>query len=286
MKVRAAGSNFLCKGSERNLLPFIRNENHFIDFWGRFGAPFSVLKNCPSLAKSGGLRVQTERIAKQKFWSARKKANLFLLLTRACNYGKIKMVIVMEKNRNLTQPAESVKTKDILAASLKGFRKNHKVISGILIALAVLLLAVVISLCVLRVDSVRTSLVNSMMPATLTDEESGIVFYRENNPDYGSEENQQTIRVYYYPENDTTREKIYLNNGVFYNSDGEPEMYVTAGFTIGIMMKVQTIMDALGWAAAVLVVLVIVLLIVAWYRSFKKQEEERKAKYRNSHPRH
>ena len=72
----------------------------------------------------------------------------------------------------------------------------------------------------------------------------------------------------------------------FYNSDGEPEMYVAAGFTIGIMMKVQTIMDALGWAAAVLVVLVIVLLIVAWYRSFKKQEEERKAKYRNSHPRH
>lgn len=215
-----------------------------------------------------------------------KKANIFLLLTRACNYGKIKLVIKMEKNRNLTQPAESVKTKDILAASLKGFRKNHKVISGILIALAVLLLAVVISLCVLRVDSVRTSLVNSMMPATLTDEESGIVFYRENNPDYGSEENQQTIRVYYYPENDTTREKIYLNNGVFYNSDGEPEMYVTAGFTIGIMMKVQTIMDALGWAAAVLVVLVIVLLIVAWYRSFKKQEEERKAKYRNSHPRH
>lgn len=36
--------NFLCKGSERNLLPFIRNENHFIDFWGRFGAPFSVPK--------------------------------------------------------------------------------------------------------------------------------------------------------------------------------------------------------------------------------------------------
>ena len=230
--------------------------------------------------------MQAAGIVNETALKQQKKANIFLLLTRACNYGKIKMVIVMEKNRNLTQPAESVKTKDILAASLKGFRKNHKVISGILIALVALLLVAVIGLCVLRVDSVRTSLVNSMMPATLTDEESGIVFYRENNPDYGSEENQQTIRVYYYPENDTTREKIYLNNGVFYNSDGEPEMYVSAGFTIGIMMKVQTIMDALGWAAAVLVVLVIVLLIVAWYRSFKKQEEERKAKYRNSHPRH
>ena len=261
------------------MLPFIRYENHFIDFGGA-SAPLFL---CQS---SSALRMQAAGIVNETALKQQKKANIFLLLTRACNYGKIKMVIVMEKNRNLTQPAESVKTKDILAASLKRFRKNHKVISGILIALAVLLLAVVISLCVLRVDSVRTSLVNSMMPATLTDEESGIVFYRENNPDYGSEENQQTIRVYYYPENDTTREKIYLNNGVFYNSDGEPEMYVAAGFTIGIMMKVQTIMDALGWAAAVLVVLVIVLLIVAWYRSFKKQEEERKAKYRNSHPRH
>ena len=253
---------------------------------GALRRPFFCAQKLPVPCKKRRSACANRKNCKAKILVSTKKANLFLLLTRACNYGKIKMVIVMEKNRNLASAAESVKTKDILAASLKGFRKNHKVISGILIALAVLLLAVVISLCVLRVDSVRTSLVNSMMPATLTDEESGIVFYRENNPDYGSEENQQTIRVYYYPENDTTREKIYLNNGVFYNSDGEPEMYVTAGFTIGIMMKVQTIINALGWAAAVLVVLVIVLLIVAWYRSFKKQEEERKAKYRNSHPRH
>lgn len=194
----------------------------------------------------------------------------------------------MDKDNNLVQPQpeETVKTKDILSASLKNFRKKHKAFTGIVIALAVILVLVVAVIGILNIDSVGISLTNSLMPKTLTNDDYGIVFYREDNPNYSAESGGQSINVYYYPENDTSREKIYLKNGIYYNSDGEPEIYVTAGFTLGILMKVQTIINALKWVAAALAVVIVVLLIVAWYKSFKKQELAKKEAYRKSHPRH
>jgi len=44
--------NFLCKGSERNLLPFIRNENHFIDFGGASAPLFLCSKTARPLQKA------------------------------------------------------------------------------------------------------------------------------------------------------------------------------------------------------------------------------------------
>lgn len=215
-----------------------------------------------------------------------KKANIFLLLTRACNYGKIKLVIEMEKNRNLTQPAESVKTKDILAASLKGFYNNHKKLSKVLIAFAVLIVVLVAVSVILHIPTVQTAIYNSFIPETLTDDRTGIVFYREGNPDFGHDNSiQSSMKVYYYLNNDPENEKVYLQDGIFHSSDGG-STYVAVGFVLSVLLVLQKIVDIVQWVAVCLAVLIVVLLIVAWYRSFKKQEEERKAKYRNSHPRH
>lgn len=192
----------------------------------------------------------------------------------------------MENNKLSVDKNNSVTTKKIVAASAKGFYKNHKIISKILIALSSLILVAVIGICILNINSVQIALFNSFMPETITDEASGIVFYRESNPDYGKAEGEQSINVYYYPDNDTSREKIYLKNGVYLDSDGNPQMYVTAGFTLSVLLKIQTAVKSLGWIAAALAVAVVVLLIVAWYNSFKKQELARKEAYRKSHSRH
>lgn len=61
-------------------------------------------------------------------------------------------------------------------------------------------------------------------------------------------------------------------------------MYVTAGFTLSVLLKIQNAIKSLGWIAAGLAVAVVVLLIVAWYNSFKKQELARKEAYRKAHP--
>lgn len=190
----------------------------------------------------------------------------------------------MENNKISVDKNNSVSTKKIFADSLKGFYKNHKVISKVLIALSALILAALIGICVLNINSVQVAIFNSFMPQTITDEESGIVFYRESNPDYGEAEGEQSINVYYYPENDTSREKIYLKNGVYLDSDGNAQMYVTAGFTLSVLLKIQNAIKSLGWIAAGLAVAVVVLLIVAWYNSFKKQELARKEAYRKAHP--
>lgn len=192
----------------------------------------------------------------------------------------------MENNKLSVDKNNSVTTKKIVAASAKDFYKNHKTISRILIALSSLILVAVIGICILNINSVQIALFNSFMPETITDEASGIVFYRESNPDYGKAEGEQSINVYYYPDNDTSREKIYLKNGVYLDSDGNPQMYVTAGFTLSVLLKIQTAVKSLGWIAAVLAVAVVLLLIVAWYNSFKKQELARKEAYRKSHSRH
>ena len=96
----------------------------------------------------------------------------------------------MENNKISVDKNNSVSTKKIFADSLKGFYKNHKVISKVLIALSALILAALIGICVLNINSVQVAIFNSFMPQTITDEESGIVFYRESNPDYGEAEGE------------------------------------------------------------------------------------------------
>lgn len=192
----------------------------------------------------------------------------------------------MEKNKNLTD-SESVKTGTIIKSALSDTFKKHKKLKKVLIAIAAVFLVLVICIGILRIDAVQRSLFSNFVPETLTDEQTGITFYREGSQEDVESGAQDKIRVYYYLNNDpSTGEKVYLEDGVYHTGTDEPDVQVAAGFALAVFVKLQTAVSVLKWVAVALVVLVIVLLIVAWYRSFKKRELEERERYRKAHPRH
>ncbi len=192
----------------------------------------------------------------------------------------------MEKNKNLTD-SESVKTGTIIKNALSDTFKKHKKLKKVLIAIAAVFLVIVICLGVLRIEGVQRALFSNFVPETITDERTGITFYREGSQEDVESGLQEKIKVYYYLNNDpSTGKKIYLEDGVYHTGTDEPDIQVALTFALSIFSKLQTIVNVLKWVAVVLVVLVIVLLIVAWYRSFRKRELEERERYRKSHPRH
>lgn len=194
----------------------------------------------------------------------------------------------MAKNQKTRPDGGAVKTKDILKASFKDMRKRHgrlvKVFKALLIAFAVLIVLLGATVFTLSNDSARQTVINLLIADELTDETTGITFYSEDNPEYGGDTVVLPYICYYYEDNDTSGEKIYLENGVY--SDGTDKVYVSAGFLANGLQIVQNISTALKWLAAAVVLAVVILLIVCWYRSFKAQELERKRAYRKAHPRH
>lgn len=211
-------------------------------------------------------------------------AILFPLLTAALNYVKIKMVIKMEKDKNLPQTEETVKTSDIIKASAKNMFKNHKKIVKALIALFVVFVVLIVGVCVLSNGTVQRNLMNAFVPDEITNDQLGMTFYSEPNPEYDGEKPVLPYICYYYENNDPSGEKIYLENGVYNN--GASKVYVAAGFGLSVLPTIRHISTAVKCIAALAAVAIVVLVIVAWYKSFKKQELARKAQYRNSHPRH
>lgn len=192
----------------------------------------------------------------------------------------------MEKNRN-SNSEQSVKTGDIIKSALSDTFKKHKKLVKALVAIALVFSLLIISIGVLKVDSVQRSLFAAFMPEQLTDEQTGVTFYREGSPKDYTEENPQQIKFYYYVGNDSSAgEKIYLQDGVYKTGTDEPDVQVALGFATAVFMNIQTAMRALGWAAGGIAVLAVVLVIVFWYKSFKKHELEEREKYRKSHPRH
>lgn len=190
----------------------------------------------------------------------------------------------MENDKTMIQPENTVSTKDILKASVKNMFKNHKKLVKAIIALVVILAVFIAGIGVLSVRSVQMALINSFIPDQITSDELGITFYSEPNPEYNETKAVLPYRCYYYENNDTSGEKIYLQNGVYKN--GAEKVYVAAGFGLELLGSINKASTVLKWIAAVVAVAVVVLLIVAWYNSFKKQELAKKDTYRKSHPRH
>lgn len=231
---------------------------------GRFGAPFFILP--------------------APFFNKLPFSILPPLLTVAWIYGKIKKVMNMDEKKELTIEEDSVKTKDIIKASLKNMFKNHKKLFKAVIALVVVLAVLAAGAIALSSANVQLALMNAMVPDEITHEKLGITFYSEPNPEYDGERAVLPYICYYYENNDTSGEKIYLNNGVYNN--GASKVYVAAGFGLASLPTIRSIGTAFDIAAAVVAVAIVILLIYAWYRSFKKQELAKKEAYRKSHPRH
>lgn len=191
----------------------------------------------------------------------------------------------MQNNSNLTQETQkSVSTKIIIKDKLRSIYKNHKKLVKAFIALFVVFVVFIIGSVIMSLGSVQSAIMNAMIPNEITNDELGMTFYSEPNPEYDGTKPVLPYICYYYENNDTSGEKIYLQNGVFNN--GAEKIYVAAGFMLSSMPAIKTASTVLNWITALIGVAIVVLLIVAWYKSFKKRELAKKEAYFKSHPRH
>lgn len=190
----------------------------------------------------------------------------------------------MDEKMSGAQPIQAENTKINFKEKLKSAYSNHKRLFKALIALVVVLAVLASGALALSSANVQLALMNAMVPDEITHEKLGITFYSEPNPEYDGERAVLPYICYYYENNDTSGEKIYLNNGVYNN--GASKVYVAAGFGLASLPTIRSIGTAFDIAAAVVAVAIVILLIYAWYRSFKKQELAKKEAYRKSHPRH
>lgn len=209
------------------------------------------------------------------------------LLTVAWIYGKIKKVMIMENKKQITADKSVVTTKDIVKASFKGFAKKHKIIFAFIIIVAVLVLSVASMTVLVNTENTPALLVRAFFPSELSDDSFPVTFYSEYNPDYDRENPLAMYNYYYYPDNDESAERVYLDGG-YYIVDEETgeDSDITLWFFIETAANFNRFADIAYKVLGVLAAAGVLLLIYAWYRSFKKQELAKKEAYRKSHPRH
>lgn len=209
------------------------------------------------------------------------------LLTVAWIYGKIKKVMIMENKKQITADKSVVTTKDIVKASFKGFAKKHKIIFAFIIIVAVLVLSVASMTVLVNTENTPALLVRAFFPSELSDDSFPVTFYSEYNPDYDRDNPLAMYNYYYYPDNDESAERVYLDGG-YYIVDEETgeDSDITLWFFIETAANFNRFADIAYKVLGVLAAVGVLLLIFAWYRSFKKQELAKKEAYRKSHPRH
>ncbi len=180
---------------------------------------------------------------------------------------------------------QEIKSSVIIKGFFKDFFKRHKKASAAMIILSVFIVLFIAAAAVFGNTDVQEKLYVSLIPETITDETTGVVFYRDGGPSLEEGANlENRLKVYYYPGNDTTKNKIYLDNGIYKDSSGStclPGM----SFMLAPFATLNKIASAAQWAAVVLALAIVAILIYFWYRSFKKQELQRREEYRRSHPR-
>lgn len=188
---------------------------------------------------------------------------------------------LMAKNKKAAKTASV--DKQIIKQSAKDMFKNHK---GGIIAIAVLavvIIALIIAAAWASSDSNQYKLFNQFVPSQLTDEVTGITFYSEKNPDfvYDAEKSNvlNSLKYYYYPDGDTSHEKMYLANGSYYSED-KGTVHVDLGFTFAALQKINKLTSGLKIGAVVAAVIVVAVLIWLYYLSYKKHEQAEKEKIR------
>lgn len=173
------------------------------------------------------------------------------------------------------------KTSEIIISSLKISLKKHR--RFYIASVALLIVAAIIGsgVGILKSDSAMPFLLNKLIDNSSTSIVTGITFYTERNKDYSREEDGSNylamFDVYYYANNDTSGEKIYLpDSGDFTYADGED--HVKVGFLFTAAEKVAKIRTAMSVIAVVVAVAAVGLSIFAWYKSFEKRELAERAK--------
>lgn len=181
-----------------------------------------------------------------------------------------------KKNINFSETASIIKN------TVSEMKSKNKKLFKVCIALVVFLVIVICGVVVTSFDSVEAHLVNAVIPNQLEVDDSGLVFYSEVDPEYNSESSDgnalNMFRCYYYPDNDTSQEKVYLgDDGLYYYSSGESKD-VKLAFVIATLVYASRIISALKIAAVVIVVLLVVFAIFMWYRADEKRYKEAQAR--------
>lgn len=82
---------------------------------------------------------------------------------------------------------------------------------------------------------------------------------------------------YYYPDNDTSKEKIYVDEtGIYDQGNGAYTIDVSINFMAAAGQKAVKIVQVLKVIAVILVLVGVALIIYAWYRADKKYYEKSK----------
>lgn len=182
-----------------------------------------------------------------------------------------------EKKRNASETAV------ILKKSFANAWKSHKKLFSAVIAIAVVIVLLFAGAGIIGTDAVRVRLVSSFIPDSLYNEQVDLTFYSEMNPDFDSEVDGEDYfamyKCYYYPGNDTSGTKVYVNDsGMFYLDDMKVD--VSTSFIFAGLQRVAKIVDTLRYIAIALIFVIIAVLIYVWYRADKKRQQAGKSKTR------
>lgn len=188
------------------------------------------------------------------------------------------------KNNNSDNKA-SAKT---FGGALKSSFKNHRVLWGFGIAIAVLIILVSVLSAVISSQNFSVKMIDILMPRSIPVREDSLVqyeFYREINEDYiesdskVADDNYINMFNYYYV--DENGEKQYLDDGIYYYTDADgnqQKSLVNIGFMYSMGKRVSAIKQIAQIAAWVIAIAVVILLIVIWYIKDKKRNEQNKPK--------
>lgn len=187
----------------------------------------------------------------------------------------------MEDKNIQNQGDKAVNSEIIKKTIAEIWNKNKKLCKAVI---SILIVAAVIgaSVLVASSDAVRPKLLNAVIPDKIGGDDSfSIVFYKELKEDYNGSgklnDYFDMFNYYYYPDNDKSNEKVYLDEtGIYDEGNGAYTIDVPLNFMAAAAQKGAKMVQALKIIAVILVVVCIALIIYAWYRADKKQYEKDK----------
>ena len=159
--------------------------------------------------------------------------------------------------------------------------KQQKTAIGLGIAFLVLFIITIgFRIAITPNSPLYTGYVYMIMPKSIetTFEDKKLTLYVEKNKDFNKKENQplEAWRIYYYEDNDTSREKTYLKNGSTLEGEKEQSNLMVLQFignatiTDGIVRKITKN------AIIILCVLFAAYLIYIWYLSWSRRYDKKK----------
>lgn len=174
----------------------------------------------------------------------------------------------------MSENKESINTKQII----KDYFKNNKPVAAIISV--ILIVAIIVGgIAIIKSDAVYSRIVCAAIPNEMDAiENTGLIFYSERNKDFDSKTDGKDyfkmFKCYYYPENDKTQEKVYLDDGTYYQND-EP-VFVSIGFLYMVNQNLAKLKTAVKIIVSLLVICAVALFVYFYLKSNKKGNKKRK----------